>query len=348
MSDLKQNQPSVLDIFENSDCVDMSVLADESRGLVAVTGASGFIGKALLEQLLSAGLKVRVLTREPQKWTASESVDVFAGNLVDTHEWSGFLTGVDVVIHAAAEIRQLNLMMAVNVQGPERLLNAAVTAGVRRWVQLSSVGAYGPTVSGLIDENTSEKPVGPYEKTKTLFDQLLRETSKQSHLQVCIVRPSNVYGPGMVNQSLFQMIRMIRRGWFAYIGPTGASANYVHVDDVVSALLLCTILPQAAGKTYNVSDWTTIENMVQAIAKGLNVSTPTLRLNLGITMLLARSLQWIPQWPLTLNRVRALSGRTRYSTQLIEKDLGWRVSVPIVRGIQDLSSKEQYIGRIHG
>jgi nucleoside-diphosphate-sugar epimerase len=292
----------------------------------------------LLAQLLSAGWKVRVLTREPQKWTESAGVDVFAGDLVETHDWSGFLKGVDVVIHAAAEIRQPEVMMAVNVQGPERLLNAALAAGVRRWVQLSSVGAYGPIFEGCVDELTPERPVGPYEKTKTLFDQLLRDAAKQSQLQVCIVRPSNVYGPGMVNQSLFQMMGMIRRGWFAYMGPAGASANYVHVNDVVSALLLCAALPQAAGKTYNVSDWTSIEELVEAMARGMGVSAPTRRLSLGLMMLLARSLQWMPRWPLTVARVRALSGRARYSTQRIEEDLGWRVSVPVAQGMYQLAA----------
>jgi nucleoside-diphosphate-sugar epimerase len=339
MSDLKDGQFSVGDMPENSDGIDMPMLSDASRGLVAVTGASGFIGKVLLPQLLSAGWKVRVLTRQPQKWAASESVDVFAGDLVDTRDWGKFLSGVDVVIHAAAEIRQPDLMLSVNVQGPERLLHAAMATGVRRWVQLSSVGAYGPSVSGVVDENTPEKPEGPYEKTKTLFDQLLRDAEKQSQLQVCIVRPSNVYGPGMVNQSLFQMMRMIHRGWFAYMGPAGASANYVHVNDVVSALLLCAALPQAAGKTYNVSYWTTIEELVEAMAKGLGVSAPTRRLSLGFMMLLARSLEWLPRWPLTVGRVHALSGRTRYTTQRIEQELGWRASVLVERGMQDLLAK---------
>lgn len=339
MFDLKNGQTSVVQILENPDGLDKRLLAEASRGLVAVTGASGFIGKVLLAQLLSAGWKVRVLTRDPQKWTPLASVDVFTGDLVETRDWAGFVSGVDVVIHAAAEIRQPDLMMAVNVQGPERLLHAAMATGVRRWVQLSSVGAYGPSVSGVVDEHTLEKPEGPYEKTKTLFDQLLRAAEKQSHLQVCIVRPSNVYGPGMANQSLFQMMRMIRRGWFAYMGPEGASANYVHVDDVVSALLLCAASPQAAGKTYNVSDWTTIENLVAAMAKNMGVSAPTRRLSLSFMMLLARSLQWLPRWPLTVGRVRALSGRARYSTHRIEQDLGWRASFPVERGMQDLLAK---------
>jgi nucleoside-diphosphate-sugar epimerase len=313
-------------------------MSDRPHRLVALTGASGFIGRVLLNQLLAEGWKVRVLTREPEMWSRVESVDFFAGDLVETKDWSAFLVGVDVLIHAAAEIRHPDLMMAVNFRGSERLLHAAITAGVCRWVQLSSVGAYGLTVSGLIDESTPENPVGAYEMTKTLFDRLLLNTDLRSSLQICIVRPSNVYGRGMSNQSLFQMMKMIRRGWFSYIGPAGASANYVHVHDVVSAVVLCATLPQAAGKTYNVSDWTTLENMVQAMSKGLNVMPPNRRLRLGPMILLARLLQWIPRCPLTVARVRALSNRARYSTKLIEQDLGWRVSVPVAQGMLELTN----------
>jgi nucleoside-diphosphate-sugar epimerase len=266
------------------------------------------------------------------------SVDVFAGDLIDTRDWSGFLSGVDVVIHAAAEIRHPDLMMAVNVQGPERLLHAALAKGVRRWVQLSSVGAYGPSVSGVVDESTPEKPEGPYEKTKTLFDQMLRDASEQTQLEVCIVRPSNVYGPSMGNQSLIKLMSMIRRGWFTFLGPPGASANYVHVNDVVSALVLCAQHPEAVGKTFIVSDWSTIESMVGAIASGMCIDTPTRRMGLALATFLSIVMQWLPVWPLTKGRVRALSGRAQYSTTSIENILGWQRCVPLEIGMRELSN----------
>lgn len=313
-------------------------MSQQPDRLIAVTGASGFIGRALLNRLLDEGWRVRILTRDPKKWAESEFLDVFTGDLVETRDWTAFLEGVDVLIHAAAEIRNPDLMMEVNVQGPQRLLHAAVVSGVRRWVQLSSVGAYGTSVSGLIDENTSENPVGPYEKTKTLFDHHLKNSDMHNGLQICIVRPSNVYGAGMSNQSLFQMMKMIRKGWFFYIGPPGASANYVHVSDVVNAVVLSATLPQAAGKTYNVSDWTTIEKMAQAMASGMRVMAPNRRFSFRMMLLLAKMLKWVPRWPLTEARVRALSNGARYSTQLISEDLGWRVSVPVERGMQELTT----------
>jgi nucleoside-diphosphate-sugar epimerase len=81
---------------------------------------------------------------------------------------------------------------------------------------------------------------------------------------VAILRPSNVFGPGMLNQSILQMIQTIERGIFFFIGRRGASANYVHVSNVVDALILCG-RSAADGRTYNISDWCTMEDFVGAI-----------------------------------------------------------------------------------
>ncbi|KAI9549228.1 hypothetical protein GHT06_007323 [Daphnia sinensis] len=303
-------------ILENPDGLDKRVLAEASRGLVAVTGASGFIGKVLLAQLLSAGWKVRVLTRDHKSG----------------HPWRLWMYLQVIWLRPVIGQDSRNTSTRFDDGGECAGSGEAAPCGDGDWCAPMGTafkcGCVWTKCFGVVDEHTLEKPEGPYEKDQDAFDQLLRAAEKQSHLQVCIVRPSNVYGPGMANQSLFQMMRMIRRGWFAYMGPEGASANYVHVDDVVSALLLCAASPQAAGKTYNVSDWTTIENLVAAMAKNMGVSAPTRRLSLSFMMLLARSLQWLPRWPLTVGRVRALSGRARYSTHRIEQDLGWRASSP--------------------
>lgn len=308
-----------------------------SRGLIALTGGSGFIGSLLLRKLLSDGWRVRLLTRSPDKFEQSDSVEVFNGDLLTNDNWSDFMQGVSVVIHVAAEVKNPELMMAVNVDGSKKMLAAALDAGVSRWVQLSSVGAYGPVTTGWVTENSPENPQGVYEKSKAIFDQLLRKISLQSKMEVCIVRPSNVYGPNMTNQSLFQMIRMIKRNWFFYIGSAGSSANYVHVNDVVDGILLCAKSPKAVNKTYILSDWTTLENMVHGVSDAISVPRPCIRLPLKLTIFFSHLLQWIPRWPLTVSRVRALSVRSRYSTKAIERDLGWHVKVPVVSGIQELS-----------
>lgn len=304
---------------------------------IFLTGASGLIGNEVLKNITKMGYKVRALTRKIKNPILEEFCEVQKGDLADECNWIQMLQGVDVVIHAAAEIRDQRLMKSVNFEGSLRLLNAAIEVGVRRWIQVSSVGAYGRVHSGVVDELWNDNPKGIYEKTKSDFDLALVAASKRSCLEVCIVRPSNVYGPSMRNQSLQQMLNAIHTGLFAFIGPMGASANYVHVKDVVRALYLCINHPNAANKIYIISAWATMEEMVNGLSTGAGLPAPVRRIPLHLATWLASAMQWWPWWPLTVSRVQALSLRSRYSTKKIENELGWKLTVPVKEGMQQFS-----------
>jgi len=302
-----------------------------------LTGASGFIGAAFLKHAINKNFHVRVLSRNPEHWLMQDCVEVVRGDLANTIDWVEALQGVDVVVHAAAEIKDSAMMTAVNILGSECLLNAAVNAGVKRWVQLSSVGSYGQVSSGLINENWPDNPSDPYEVSKTDFDKILKQAAQNHGIEVCILRPSNVYGPCMRNQSIQQMLSAIRKNLFAFIGPEGASANYVHVQDVVQALDLCVTHPKAANQTYIVSVWGTMEEMVRGLAEGVGITPPSGRIPLVVATFLAKLMQWWPRWPLTLSRVQAMSMRSRYSTEKIEKELGWKLTVPVQAGMREFA-----------
>lgn len=304
------------------------------KKLILLTGASGFIGAAFLKRALSEGLRIRVVTRNLNNWVLHPNLEIIEGDLSSAQDWSRAVEGVNVVVHAAAEIKSLTLMRIVNVEGSMQLLDAAIRAGVKRWVQLSSVGAYGPVQAETITEEYSDQPVGPYEISKADFDKVLRKTAKNQEIEVCIIRPSNVYGPGMRNQSIRQMIGAIRKRVFLFVGPPGASANYVHVTDVVQALMLCVEKPQAANQTFIVSAWATMEEMVEGITAGVGMALPVHRIHLRWAMCLAVAFAWFPRWPLTLNRVQAMSLRSRYNTQKIENYLGWKLSMSVKEGMQ--------------
>jgi len=305
--------------------------------VIFLTGASGFIGSQFLSLVLKRGCQVKVLSRDLGQWVTNASVEVYEGDLSREINWTRALMGVSVIVHMAAEIRDKNAMQSVNFDGPIRLLNAAIDAGVHRWVQLSSVGAYGAVQDGMVDEHWDDCPVGLYEKAKSDFDLALIEASKSSHLEVCIVRPSNVYGPGMRNQSIEQMLNAIQKNLFAFVGPEGASANYVHVQDVVKALDLCVKHPQAANQTYIVSAWATIEEMASGLAIGVGLNPPSRRIPLRVATLLAKAMQWWSCWPLTLSRVQAMSVRSRYSAKKIEKELGWKLTMPVKEGMREFA-----------
>lgn len=306
---------------------------------ILLTGASGLIGNEFLKNATLNGYHVRALTRKRQDLVLGKFCEVQNADLAVECDFRGMLQGVDIVVHAAAELHDKNSMKSVNVDGSLRLLSAAIDAGVRRWVQVSSVGAYGPIHSGVVDESWSDSPKGLYEKTKSDFDLALIAASKCSDLEVCIVRPSNVYGTGMRNQSIKQMLNTIRRGFFAFIGPEGGSANYVHVEDVVQALMLCIAHPNAVNKTYIVSAWAVIEDMVRGLSAGAGLKPPVWRVSLPLASIVASVMQIWPKWPLTISRVQALSSRSQYSTKKIETELGWKLKVPVKEGMRQFSQE---------
>lgn len=305
--------------------------------IVSITGAGGFIGKALMVEHLERGDVVRVLRRPNSAHIFPECVEVYIGDLTDQGiDLTNFVKNADVLYHCAAEIRDKDRMQQVNVEGTSRLIQFA-SGHVKRWVQLSSVGAYGPVSEGVVTELSNEQPKGAYEETKTLADKYVLDAAKAGAFEAVILRPSIVYGESMSNQSIVQLMKMIERGWFFYIGAKGASANYVHVDDVVGALVLCAEHKQAAGETFNLSSWGTIEEMVNSLAAGLNCQPPIVRIPLWLISLGASIFGRVPKFPLTLARVKALTSRSKYSIEKIEQKLGFKLQISIEVGMKQLA-----------
>lgn len=306
--------------------------------LVAVTGGTGFIGSHLVRRLLAEGCRVRLLSREGSaQHGAGGPVEVWQGDLLqpDAFMLARFLDGVDTLIHCAGQLRKTEIMQRLHVDGTRALAEAAA-GRIRRWVQLSSVGVYGPARDGRIRESAPVRPIGPYETTKQKSDEVVARFAAVHAFQCVMLRPSNVYGADMPNQSLFALIRMIDRGRFFYIGPPGASANYVHVDNVVQALMLCATHPAADRKIYNISQVATMERFVEVIADALGKAAPRLRLPEGVTRAAAALCQRVPGFPLTVSRVDALTSRAAYCTERIETELGYRLAVSIEDGLRQL------------
>lgn len=300
--------------------------------IVAITGGTGFIGRKLVARYLAQGHEVRVLSRRK---AVEPGVKLCSGDLSNPDALRSFADGADILYHCAGEVRDEARMHAVHVAGTQHLIDAA-SGRIGRWVQLSSVGAYGRQRVGVVTEQTEPHPIGTYEVTKVMSDELVRGAAHGGAFEHAVLRPSNVYGAEMSNQSLFGLINMIQRGRFFFIGAPGASANYIHVDNVVKALMLCGVRPEANGRLFNLSDHRTLETFVAVIAAALGTPAPRLRLPEWTVSLPAKLLGGIPSFPLTVSRVDALTGRAIYSTASIEQELGYRHVVVMENGMKEL------------
>jgi len=304
---------------------------------VAVTGGTGFIGRHLIARHVARGDDVRYLTRG-QSSIQLPGANAFVGDLVSSvDDMRKFVRGIDVLYHCAAELKNEAEMENTNVRGTGNLL-AAATNEVGRWVQLSSTGVYGTNPNRPVDEDSALNPANTYERTKSKSDELVRNAANERGLPCLLLRPSNVYGTDMPNQSLFQLIRMIDKGMFFFVGARGASANYIHVDNVVDALLLCALtdLP-LRGRAFILSDHRTIEEFVATIAHTLGKKTPTSRLPESLVRALAALAGPIPGIPLTTSRVDALTSRTVYLTDRIQSELGYSNNISMEQGIGELT-----------
>jgi nucleoside-diphosphate-sugar epimerase len=304
---------------------------------IAVTGGTGFIGRHLIARHLAQGDKVRYLTRKnPVNFL--NGAYPFTGHLNSQNtRLRDFLSGVDILYHCAAELRDEALMQATNVEGTANLL-AAARGQVRRWVQLSSTGVYGNPRHQLITEDSAIAPVNAYERSKTAADALVLQAAADHDLECVLLRPSNVYGIDMPNQSLFQLIRMIDKGRFFYIGGRGAVANYIHVENVIDALMLCgkADLP-ANGQAYIVSDHCLLKEFVDIVAEALHKKPPHIRLPESWVRGVAGLGSKFAKFPLTASRIDAMTNTTVYKSDKIVSELGFRHAVSIREGIAELT-----------
>lgn len=313
---------------------------------VCVTGANGFIGKSLVDALCREGFSVRVLTRRLD-CVFSSDIQVEVGDLTSPDcPVEQFLAGCDVLFHCAGEIRDVATMRLLHIDGTQRLLQAALKVAAKRghaahWVQLSSVGVYGPPQVGvrrerIITEDTPSCPVGEYEITKTRADELVIQASETGLLTCSIVRPSNVFGVTMSSQSLRGLIHVVKRGVFFYVGKPGAVATYVHVDDVVAALMKCAVEPRARGRIYNLSNDCLLEELIKHIASALGVRPPWLRIPEPLLRAAVGLVADRVNIPLTPSRIDALVNRTCYPAERIVSELGFRFSKPMPAAIEEL------------
>lgn len=303
---------------------------------VAITGATGFIGKLLVNKHVSLGDEVRILSRkEIFHFENFDKMHIYRGDLSNKKSLVDFVDGVDVLYHCAAEINDESIMETVNVQGTKNLIDVSI-GKIKHWVQLSSTGVYGPLHEGIVTENQSYNPINEYEKTKLMSDLLVLEAGKNKAFTYTIIRPSNVFGYQMANKSLFQLVKMIDKGFYILVGLKGASANYIPVENVVESLYLAATNTKAINEIYNVSNWSTIEYFVENIAKILKKPSPKIRLSISFTKFIAKLTFFIPKNPLTVARVDALSNRSLYETTKIEKELDYKPIVTLEETIEKL------------
>jgi len=245
-----------------------------------VTGATGFIGGAIAAELQDRGDTVRGLVRDVQRArrVAPQGIELVRGDVTDMGSLQEAVAGVDRVIHTAALVGDWidrRAARRVNVEGTRNVLTAADAAGVRRFVQMSSLSVLGTKHHRGTDESAPYKYGDPYTDTKIDSERVVREFKSLGDLQTVCLRPGFVYGPGD-HQVVPTLLDVLAKGQFIYVGDGSKEMNTIFIDDLVAVTLVAAEAPIAAGNIYNVNDGarTPILDFVTFIAEYLGIETP--------------------------------------------------------------------------
>lgn len=252
-------------------------------GIVAVTGANGFVGRALCAEAVRRGMRVRGITRSPAILPPGVE-NVAVGNVDGSTDWAEALQGCEVVIHLAARVHimhdksrdPLAEFRRVNTLGSIRLAQAAAAAGVRRLVNVSSIGVNGPSTEGdhkFTDQDVPD-PHNPYSVSKWEAEQALREIQTTGLIEVVTVRPPLIYGPG-VGGNFLRLLGAVHRGIPLPLGMTRNFRDLLFVGNLADFLIVCAFHPAANGHTYLVSDGTPVSThaLLRGLARALEVQS---------------------------------------------------------------------------
>jgi nucleoside-diphosphate-sugar epimerase len=304
---------------------------------ILVTGANGWVGQAISQRLVHDGVNFRAAVRSVSSALPGCDTTVVR-EINDKTDWRCALKGINTVVHLASRVHvmsdtsdnPLSKYRQVNVQGTLHLARRAVLAGVTRYVFVSSVKVNGElTPSGHpFIESDQPNPQDPYGISKYEAEQGLQKIAAQTGLEVVIIRPPLVYGPG-VKANFAQLIHAVQKGWPLPLGSIHNLRSLIALDNLVDFIITCTTHPNAAQQTFLISDGQDISTpeLIQGMAKAAGVRAHILPVPVWILMCAGK---------LTgkSNAVQRLCGNLQIDSAKARSLLGWRPVVSFHEGLR--------------
>ncbi|MFL6601422.1 MAG: NAD-dependent epimerase/dehydratase family protein [Steroidobacteraceae bacterium] len=298
---------------------------------VLVTGANGFVGSALCHALVHAGHMPRAALRNDGPLPAGAAEKVIVGDISLAVDWGAALNGVDAIVHAAARAHILHdspdnarLYRAANSDATRRLADAAARAGVRRFIYVSSIKVNGEeSAGGAYTPADPPNPQDAYGQSKLLAENAVLEVSARTGMEVAIVRPPLVYGPG-VRANFLRLLRWVEAGRPLPLGSVNNRRSLVSIWNLCDLLVRLLHDPTPSGRVWLVSD-------------AEDLSTPDLIRRIGGAM--GRKVTLLPVPVPLLQGFAALAGKRAEITRLCgslsvdvsqtRSQLAWSPPVPV-------------------
>lgn len=312
---------------------------------ILVTGASGFVGHALCAELVRRQYSVSGAIRGDAGKGSYSTVRI--ADIGPDTDWTAALQGVGIVIHLAARVHVMHddardplaAFQRTNTAGTEHLVRCAAAAEVKRLVYVSSIKVNGEETAGRqsYTEQDVPSPQDPYGVSKWEAEQALQRVAHETGLEVVVVRPPLVYGPG-VKGNFISLLAAVNKGLPLPLAGADNARSLVYVGNLVDALIACATHPTAAGQTYLVSDGVPVSTatLVDKIAGALGCRSrsfyfPPALMRIAAAML-GRSAQ-----------VDRLFGSLRINDEKIRRELGWVPPYTLEQGLR--ATAEWYRGQ---
>ena len=325
---------------------------------ILVTGATGFLGSALVTELVKQGQPIRILARDERKAREQfgDAVTIMRGEITDEAQVQQAVDGATTIYHFAGRLYHpstpAHLYYRTHVEGTRILLDACQgQSQLQRIVHCSTTGVHGVTGKTPAAEDAPFAPTNPYEATKLEGELLALRAYKEQGLPISVVRPGLVYGPGDLH--LLGFFASIKKGRPCLIDGGKALIHPIYIDDMTTAFLLCAESPQAIGHSYNIAGDhpVSFRELATAIARALGKPLPGGDLPLWLANVASDIFALIPgikgeNAPLTRSRVQFLTNSRVYDIGRARTELGFASTVALEEGMRrtaDWYYKHEYL-----
>ncbi|MBV9957382.1 MAG: NAD-dependent epimerase/dehydratase family protein [Acidobacteria bacterium] len=315
----------------------------DKRLRVLLTGANGFVGRAIAERCRVDGIEVCTTGRTERNHEGLPGY--FTADVTAPDALTAALKGVDAVVHAAGLAHQFDkrrsdsvAFMKINADGAQMVARSALKAGVRHFVLISSVSVYGPHAEPVCDENTPCRPQEPYALSKLEAERRVQEIFKETDTCLTILRLATVYGEGDPG-NLSRLIGAIDRGRFVWIGRGRNRKSLIHCEDVARATTRVLLSPCEGTGVYNVSaPAQTMREIVEGIATALARPAPKLHLPSRAALAAASFVKAVTPGKSKLSGVKATIEKWLaddvYDGRKFEERFGFRTQVDLSEGLR--------------
>jgi nucleoside-diphosphate-sugar epimerase len=306
---------------------------------VLVTGADGFVGKALCAEMVSRGWNIRaaVRTKDKIKYLPEDIQIIETGPIGPDTKWGDALNNVDAVVHLAGRAHIMDDASSdplleyriVNTAGTECLAKAAAGKSIRRFIFMSTVKVNGDGGTDPYNENDTPDPKDPYSISKWEAELKLMDISSQTGMEIVIIRSPLVYGPG-VKANFLKLLKAVDKGIPMPFAGIKNKRSMIYIGNLVNLIITCINHPKAAGETYLASDCEDVStaDLIRNISKVMGRNSRLFYLPLTVLKLLGNITGHADE-------IDRLTGSLTVDASLAKSELNWMPPFTSIQGLKE-------------